>query len=69
MVAAELVKAGVAVSNPDYDPNAPRDLPCAVQVFVTHPERIISFDETQVKLNMAKNTSKAKRLRTIIDKT
>eukprot|EP00965_Chrysotila_dentata_P026915 893248-Pleurochrysis_carterae.AAC.1 len=69
MVVAKLVKAGVAVPNPDYDPSAPRDLPCAVQVLVIHPERIISFDETRVKLDMTKNTSKAKWLRTMIDKT
>ena len=42
-----LVKAGVAERNPAFDPNKPED----EMIFITHPERIASADETKCELD------------------
>jgi hypothetical protein len=38
------VTAGVAIVNPDFDPDEPHSEP----IFITHPERISSYDETRM---------------------
>jgi len=59
MMAEALVEAGVAVRNPDFDADAPAGTTNAMPVFVTKPERILSFDETRSELDMT-TTSQAK---------
>ena len=47
-VAADvLIDAGVAVRNADYEP----DIPYSQAIFITHPERICSYDETKMELD------------------
>ena len=45
-----LRKAGVAEINQDYDPHVPYSEP----LIITHPERILSYDETKVELDCTK---------------
>ena len=47
VVAEVMVRAGVAEWNPDYD----EEVPHSERVYITHPERILSFDETRVELD------------------
>ena len=61
MLSTALVDAGVAVSNPDYDPSAPRDSPKALQVHISKPDRIISFDESRVVLWIWRRTQASRR--------
>ena len=42
-----LLDAGVAIRNPDYDPN----IPYSEEIFIIHPERICSYDETKCELD------------------
>jgi len=42
-----LLKAGVAVVNPHYDPN----LPYSQEILITKPARICSYDETKMELD------------------
>ncbi len=44
------MKAGVAVVNPDYDP----DLPYSKEIPITKPERICSYDETKMELDFTR---------------
>ena len=50
-----LLKAGVAVPNPDYDAAVPFSQP----ILITRPERIVSFDESRLELDCTA-TSKAR---------
>lgn len=43
----QLVKAGVAEPNPNYDPNARY----SEEIIITRPERICSYDETKLELD------------------
>ncbi len=54
-----LLKAGVAVLNPDFDP----ELSYSEELIITKPERICSFDETKVELDCTKG-GKGKKDRT-----
>ncbi len=45
-----LLKAGVAVLNPDFDP----EKPYSKKLIITKPERICSYDETRVELDCTK---------------
>jgi len=45
-----LLKAGVSVVNPDYDP----EVPYSQEILITHPERICSYDQTKMELECAK---------------
>ncbi len=45
-----LLKAGVAVLNPDFDPV----VPYSQEILITHPERIWSYDETKMELDCTK---------------
>ena len=47
-----LVKAGIAVRRPDFDPSKKDSEP----IRITRPERIISFDETRIQLDMTDGT-------------
>ena len=47
VLAGVLVKAGVAVVNPDFNENVPYSEPILIQ----HPKRIFSYDETNVSLD------------------
>jgi hypothetical protein len=42
-----LLNAGVAVVNPDFDP----ELPYSQELMITEPARICSYDETKVELH------------------
>jgi hypothetical protein len=42
-----LLNAGVALVNPDYDP----DLPYSQEILITKPERIWPYDETKMELD------------------
>ena len=68
MIAEALVELGVACKNPDFDKDADPNTHAGQPVFITKPSRILSFDETRVELDMTKG-SKAKKERTLIDKT
>lgn len=68
MLADALVDNKVAVRNPKYDPNAPFGSPDSEPIYITAPDRIISFDETRIELDMTQ-ASKAKGERTLVDKT
>ena len=57
-----LVNAGVATKNPHYNPNDPY----SQSIFITRPERIVSFDETRLELDCTR-TSKAKTDRMVRD--
>ena len=63
MVADALVDAVVAARNPDHDP----DDPTSEAIFLTHPERLLSFDESRLELDMTAN-SKSKAERIVVDK-
>ncbi len=45
-----LLKAGVAVANPDFDP----ELPYSQEILIIKPGQICSFDETKVELDCTK---------------
>jgi hypothetical protein len=45
-----LLKAGVARVNPDFQP----DVPYSQEILITHPERIIGYDETKLELECTK---------------
>ena len=47
VVKGVLLKAGVAVPHPDFDP----ELPYSEELLITKPERIGSYDETRVELD------------------
>ena len=55
-----LLKAGVAVLNPDFDP----ELPYSEELLITKPERIGSYDETKVELDCTRG-GKVKKDRTL----
>ena len=42
------IDAGVAQRNPDFDPEVPNSQP----ILITKPERIVSFDETRLQMDM-----------------
>lgn len=67
MLADALVEAGVAVRNPDYDPEAAAGTTAAEPVFITSPDRIVSFDETRVEADMT-HAARGKRERGLFDK-
>jgi hypothetical protein len=68
MLATALVCAGVAKWNPDFVEGNDPDSRAGQPIIITHPERIFSFDESRVELDMTK-ASKAKQERTIVDIT
>ena len=68
MLATALVDAGVAIVNPDYDASADPESRAGQPIIITHPDRIFSFDESRVEMDMTK-ASKAKQERTLVDKT
>ncbi len=45
-----ILKAGVAVLNPDFDPA----VPYSQEILITRPERICSYDETKMELDCTK---------------
>jgi len=45
-----ILKAGVAVVNPDYDP----EVPYSQEILIIHPDRICSYDETKMELDCTK---------------
>jgi len=45
-----LLKAGVAVLNPDFDP----EVPCSQEILITHPKRICSYDYTKMEIDCTK---------------
>jgi hypothetical protein len=55
-----LLNAGVAVVNPDYDPN----VPYSEEILITIPGRIGSYDETKMKLDCTRG-GKGKKDRTV----
>jgi hypothetical protein len=55
-----LLKAGVAVVSPDYDPN----VPYSAEILITKPERIGSYDETKMELDCTRG-GKDKKDRTL----
>lgn len=68
MLAQVLVDLKVAVNNPSYNPDAPLGTPSgAEQVHITDPDRIISFDESRIELDMTQS-SKANEERTLVEK-
>ncbi len=60
VLAGVLVKAGVAVINPEFDENVLYSPP----ILIVHPERIISYDETDVSQDQTA-ASRAKAGRTV----
>ena len=76
MVADYLVELKLAHWNPAFDPNAKLDAGCATvgvgsateMIIIDKPDRVLSFDETRVELDMTKS-SKEKRAKTLIDKS
>jgi hypothetical protein len=60
VLAGVLVKAGVAKVNPDFDENVPYSQP----ILIVHPERIFSYDETDVSLDQT-SSSRAQAGRTV----
>jgi len=68
MVAEILVGLNLAHWNADFDPCAPIGVRASEMIIITKPDRLISFDETRVELDMTK-ASKERKARTIIDKT
>ena len=71
MVADHLVELKLAHWNPAFDPNAKLDAGCATvgvgsateMIIIDKPDRVLSFDETRVVLDMTKS-SKEKRAKT-----
>ena len=51
--------------NTEYDADAPRDSPCCQPIIITKPERLVSFDETRIELDMTR-ASKAASERIVI---
>jgi hypothetical protein len=45
-----MLDAGMAVRNPDYDPQSPY----SEKILITHPERICPYDETKMELDCTK---------------
>ena len=68
MVAETLLQLKLAMWNADFDTNAAVGTPSSELIIFTKPDRVLSFDETRVELDMTK-ASKEKKARTIIDKT
>jgi hypothetical protein len=52
-----LINAGVAESNPNYDPN----VVYSEEIIITHPERICSYDETIMKMDSTDHTKSQER--------
>ena len=63
LVADALVDAGIAVRNPAYDSADPK----SEAIFIVHPERLLSFDESRLELDMTSG-SKANAERIVVDK-
>ena len=55
-----LVEEGIAIRNPDFDPDVPYSNP----ITIVHPERLISYDETDASLDQSAAT-KAGTTRTV----
>ena len=68
MVAENLVNMNLAYWNPEFDSKAPVGSRAAEMIIISKPDRIISFDETRVELDMTKAT-KERKSRTLIDKS
>jgi hypothetical protein len=60
-----LLEAGLAVVNEGFDPNKPFDEP----IKITKPERIFSFDETRIQMDMADAKFTCNRLKIVVDKS
>ena len=68
MVAETLVQLKLAMWNADFDANAAAGTPSSELIILTKPDRVLSFDETRVELDMTK-ASQEMQASTIIDKT
>jgi len=68
MLAESLVDLGLAEWNADYDRDAAVGTRASELIIITKPDRVISFDETRVELDMTK-ASKEKRAKIVIDKS
>ena len=60
ILADTCVRAGIARWNPNFDPTV-KD---SEMIYFTHPERLISFDETRLQMDMTA-VSKSQKLRTV----
>lgn len=67
MIADVLVDKGLAVKNPNYDVNAKPGSADCEPIHITKPDRILSFDESRIELDMTQAT-KSNESRTIVDK-
>lgn len=68
MLADILIDTGIARKNPDFDPNADAKSRKAEPILIIDPDRMVSFDETRVEMDMTK-ASKSKSERILVDKT
>jgi hypothetical protein len=67
MLAEALVELKVAIYNADFLDDADPSTRAGQPIIITKPDRLISFDETRVEMDMTK-ASKAKQERTLVDK-
>ena len=60
----EFLEAGVAQPNPEFNPTEP----LSEKIKIIKPERIFSFDETRIQMDMADAKFKSKTLKIVVDK-